>query len=155
VLDGLGRYERLVERALLLDSQRRHAAREAAGQGRSAYRGATDPMRRVLRPRAANLTPESGAIGRRASADTAGTLRRMRAGVIAAGLLALACLVGLQVFLARRFRRVLALALIGATLATAGMAAVGLSVIQQNLDQLRTAKTEGFDSVLTLARARA
>lgn len=155
VLDGLGRYERLVERALLLDSQSRHAAGEAPVQVLSAYRDATDLMRRVLLPQAYNLTLESGTIVRRTYDDTAGTLSLMRAGVIAAGLLALACLVGLQVFLARRFRRVLALALIGATLATAGMAAVGLSVIQQNLDQLRTAKTEGFDSVLTLARARA
>lgn len=155
VLDGLGRYEQLVARALLLDSQSSHAAGDPPASVLGVYRDATDLMRQVLLPQAYNLTLESGTIVRRTYDDTAGMLPLVRAAVIVAGLLALGCLLYLQVYLARRFRRVLGLALVGATLATAGAMAAGLSVIQRDIDFLRTAKFEGFDSVVTLARARA
>ncbi|MDA0638796.1 hypothetical protein OUY22_35755 [Nonomuraea sp. MCN248] len=155
VLDGLGRYEQLVARALLLDSQSSHAPGEPPASALGVYRDATDLMRQELLPQAYNLTLESGTIVRRTYDDTAGTLPLLMAAVIVAGLLALGCLVYLQVYLARRFRRVFGLALVGATLVTVGVAVAGLNVIQRDLDHLRTAKLEGFDPVVTLARARA
>ncbi|MFG1943767.1 hypothetical protein [Nonomuraea sp. NPDC048826] len=155
VLDGLGRYERLVAQALLLDSQARHPAGPPSDEVVRVYRDATDLMRQVLLPQAYNLTLESGTIVRRTYDETAGMLPLLRFAVLVAGLLALACLVYLQVYLARRFRRVLGPALLAATLLTAIATVTGLNVLQQDLDHLRTAKSEGFDSVVTLARARA
>lgn len=155
VLDGLGRYEQLVARALLLNSQSPHPAGEPPAAAVEVYRDATDLMRDVLLPQAYNLTLESGTIVRRTYDDTAGTLPLLRASVVVAALLALACLLHLQVFLARRFRRVFSLPLLVVTVLTVSVTAAGLNVIQRDIDHLRTAKREGFDPVLTLSRARA
>src|SRR5690606_31249610 len=102
-----------------------------------------------------NLTLESGTIVRRTYDDTAGTLPLLRASVVVAALLALACLLHLQVFLARRFRRVFSLPLLVVTVLTVSVTAAGLNVIQRDIDHLRAATREGVDPVLTLSRARA
>ncbi|MCP2344762.1 hypothetical protein [Nonomuraea roseoviolacea] len=155
VLDGLGRYERLVGQALLLDSQARHPAGAPPEKVVEVYRQATDLMRLVLLPQAYNLTLESGTIVRRTYDDKSLTVPALRVAVIVTGLVALACLVWLQVYLARRFRRVFGLALLAATLATAVALVAGASVLGQDERDLRVAKTQGFDPVLNVARARA
>ncbi|WP_203863222.1 hypothetical protein [Planobispora rosea] len=155
VLDGLGRYERLAARALLMDEQAGHPAGPPPQRVLEVYREATDLMRLELLPMAYNLTLESGTIVRRAHEERTAALRTGQVLVAAAGILALGGLVWLQVFLARRFRRVLNPALLVAT-AIAGMYALtGFTVLGGETDVLRQAKQEGFDSVLALARARA
>ncbi|WP_053175588.1 hypothetical protein, partial [Nonomuraea sp. SBT364] len=155
VLDGLGRYERLAARALLLDEQSGHAAGPPPAGVVSVYREATDLMRQVLLPQAYNLTLESGTIVRRTYDDKTVTLPLLRWAVVAAGMLAIGCLAWLQVFLARRFRRVFGPALLAATVVTLVAMVSGATALQQDLDHLRTAKEEGFDSIVTLAKARA
>ncbi|WP_428981534.1 hypothetical protein [Nonomuraea composti] len=155
VLDGLGRYEQLAGRALLLNEQAAHPPGPPPDNVVRTYREATDLMRVVLLPQAYNLTLESGTIVR-ATYDSQGVLAPLaRAAVVLAGLVALACLVWLQVFLARRFRRVFGPALLVATVTTAAALLFGTSALGRDEAHLRTAKVAGFDSVLTLAKARA
>ncbi|MGW4404002.1 hypothetical protein ACWEJ6_08210 [Nonomuraea sp. NPDC004702] len=155
VLDGLGRYERLAGQALLLNEQSRHAPGAPPDTVVGTYRQATDLMRLVLLPQAYNLTLESGTIVRRTYDDKNAMVPLLRSAVLLAGLLALGCLIWLQIFLARRFRRVFGPALLVATLATVVSLILGVNVLGQDQTDLRTAKTQGFDSVLTLAKARA
>ncbi|MFC5823756.1 hypothetical protein [Nonomuraea insulae] len=155
VLDGLGKYERLTGQALLLDERSKHAAGPPPDEVVRTYRQATDLMRLVLLPQAYNLTLESGTIVRRTYDDKAVIVPLLRIAVVLAGLIALGCLIWLQVFLARRFRRVFGPALLVATATTAVALAFGASVLAQDEDALRTAKAAGFDSVLTLAKTRA
>ncbi|WP_235854427.1 hypothetical protein [Nonomuraea aridisoli] len=155
VLDGLGRYERLAAQALLLDERSPHPPGRPPDDVVLLHRQATDLMRLVLLPQAYNLTLENGTIVRQTYDDKALTVPLLRGAVVLAGLLALGCLLVLQVYLARRFRRVLGPALLAATVATAVALLFGSNVLAQDEQALREAKTAGFDSVLTLARARA
>ncbi|SEF73749.1 hypothetical protein SAMN05444920_101510 [Nonomuraea solani] len=155
VLDGLGRYERLAGQALLLDENAKHAPGPPPVDVVRTYRAATDLMRVVLLPQAYNLTLESGTIVRRTYDDKALWVPIVRVAVVVAGLVALGCLIWLQIFLARRFRRVFGPALLVATVTTAVALFFGVSVLSQDEEALRMAKTAGFDSVLTLAKTRA
>ncbi|WP_433225213.1 hypothetical protein [Microtetraspora malaysiensis] len=155
VLDGLGRYERLASRALLLDEQSRHAAGPPSQAALDVYRQATDLMRLDLLPKAYNLTLDSGTVVRHAYADESAAVLAGRFWVALGGALALAVLVALQAFLARRFRRAINPALLAATVAVGVLTIAGVLVLQRVSDDMRTAKEDGFDSVLVLSRARA
>ncbi|SDH00770.1 hypothetical protein [Nonomuraea jiangxiensis] len=155
VLDGLGRYERLAGQALLLDERSAHPPGPPPREVVQTYRSATDLMRLELLPQAYNLTLETGTIVRSTYDEKALMVPLVRGAVLVAGLIALGCLIWLQVFLARRFRRVFGPALLVATVTTAVSLFFGVNVLGQDEEALRTAKSAGFDSVLTLARARA
>ncbi|KAB8195867.1 hypothetical protein FH608_010245 [Nonomuraea phyllanthi] len=154
VLDLLGRYDRLAGQALLLDEQSGHAPGPPPQNVVEAYRGATKLMRVELLPQAYNLTLESGTIVRATYDEKDVMVPLLRDAVVLAGLLALGCLIWLQIFLARRFRRVFGPALLVATVTTVIALLSGMSVLGKDQDALRTAKLRGFDSVLTLAKAR-
>uniref|UniRef100_UPI000DE456B8 hypothetical protein n=1 Tax=Nonomuraea lactucae TaxID=2249762 RepID=UPI000DE456B8 len=155
VLDGLGRYERLAGQALLLDAQANHAAGPPPDNVVALYRQATDLMRQVLLPQAYNLTLENGTIVRRTYDDKSATVPVLRVAVVLTGIAALVCLVWLQIYLAARFRRVFGPALLAATVVTAVALFAGTAVLGEDLRDLRAAKADGFDPVLTVARARA
>ncbi|MER7499728.1 hypothetical protein AB0L05_11680 [Nonomuraea pusilla] len=155
LLDGLGRYERLAGQALLLNERSSHEPGPPPDEVVRTYRQATDLMRLVLLPQAYNLTLENGTIVRRTYDEKAVVVPLVRVAVVVAGLLALACLVWLQVFLARRFRRVFGPALLAATVVTVVALVASVAVLGQDQEALRRAKKAGFDSVLTVARARA
>ncbi|MBG0829676.1 hypothetical protein HS041_18080 [Planomonospora sp. ID67723] len=155
VLDGLGRYERLAARAMLLDEQAGHAAGPPPRPVLELYRQATDLMRLELLPMAYNLTLESGTVVRRAHEEQSSALRTGQVLVAGTGILAVGGLAWLQVFLARRFRRVFNPALLVATAIAGTYTLTGFTVLGNEADVLHTAKRDGFDSVLALARARA
>ncbi|MEU4543035.1 hypothetical protein [Nonomuraea dietziae] len=151
VLEGLGRYERLASEALLLST----LSSRPDDRALAAYRQATDLMTRELLPQAYNLTLESGTIVRHAYEEGHSTVVAVRLVALLCGALALGCLIWLQIYLARSFRRVFGLALLGATVATAACGIAGAVIMEREAASLATAKRDGFDSVLTLARARA
>ncbi|MDP4507197.1 hypothetical protein [Nonomuraea turcica] len=155
VLDGLGAYERLAGQALVLDKRANHPPGPPPEDVVAIYRQATDLMRKVLLPQAYNLTLESGTIVRSTYDEKAVMVPLLRVAVVLAGLLALGCLIWLQVFLATRFRRILGPALLVATVATAVAMISGAGALGRDQEALRQAKSAGFDPVLTLARARA
>ncbi|MGW4795984.1 hypothetical protein ACWEPC_26555 [Nonomuraea sp. NPDC004297] len=155
LIEGLGRYERLAAQARLLDIRSRHTAGPPPDDVVEAYQQATDLMRRELLPRAYNLTLETGTIVRRAHAAERSTTSTARVAVVVAGLLALACLLGLQVYLTGRFRRIFAPALVVATVLAGAALIGGTALLDRQGQALAEAKERGFDSVLTLTRARA
>ncbi|MEV4178754.1 hypothetical protein [Nonomuraea sp. NPDC049709] len=155
LIEGLGRYERLAAQARLLDTQSEHTAGQPPDNVVEAYQKATDLMHRELLPLAYNLTLETGTIVRRAHDAERSATSLASFAVVVTGLLALACLLGLQVYLTRRFRRILAPALVVATVLTAAGLLTGTALLNRQGEALEEAKRRGFDSVLTLTRARA
>ncbi|WP_242614414.1 hypothetical protein [Actinomadura roseirufa] len=155
VLQGLGRYEQLVGEARLLDRQADHPPGRLPAKVVDAYRQATDLMRLELLPKAYNITLDSGANVRRSIETQRSAVLSGRAWVALTGTLVVLLLVAGQVFLARTFRRVLNPALVLATVATAALVAVGTGLLSAQAGHMRTAKEDGFDSILSLSRARA
>lgn len=149
VLNGVSEYQRRVERALLLQQRGDDAGALAE------YRQATDQMQGSLLPRARELTDANVAqLDAKYSEqnDQIQMVSSTVSGVIVACFFILAVS---QVFLFRRTRRVLNGGLLAASLLLVGgttMAGAGLSNASTNL---RAAKVDAFDSIVTLSRARA
>ncbi|MFA1548835.1 hypothetical protein [Actinomadura chokoriensis] len=155
VLDGLGKYERLVGQAMQLDAQSNHAPGELPNQVIDAYRQATDLMKLQLLPKAYNITLDSGAHVRQSYETKRSAVLTGRAWVALTGLIVLLFLIATQLYLARTFRRVLNPALLLATLATIVLTSVGAGLLTAHAGHIKNAKEDGFDSILQLSRARA
>ncbi|WP_412515672.1 hypothetical protein [Actinomadura madurae] len=155
VLDGLGKYERLVGQAMQLDAQSNHAPGETPPQVVNAYRQATDLMKLQLLPKAYNITLDTGAHVRESYETKRSAVLTGRAWVALTGLIVLLFLIATQLYLMRTFRRVLNPALVLATLGTLVLTAVGAGLLTAHAGHIRKAKEDGFDSILQLSRARA
>ncbi|MFC4912508.1 hypothetical protein [Actinomadura gamaensis] len=155
VIDGLGQYQRLVGKALTLNEQAQHAPGELPQPVVDTYRQASDLMKLELLPKAYNLTLDSGATVRQSYQEKRTSVLDGRYWVLAAGLVALLVLVGGQLAMAREFRRLLNPGLALATVATVALVAVGVGLLNAQAGHLLRAKRDGFDSVLTMSRARA
>jgi hypothetical protein len=155
LLSDMGRYERLVGEALTLDAQADHAAGPPPPEVIDRYRAATDLMKVELLPKAYNLTLDSGAVVRKTYEDKRSAVLGGRIWVALTGLVVVGILVAAQIFMARRFRRMINPALALATLGTLALVIAAIGLLSAQADHLRTAKRDGFDSVLALSRARA
>jgi hypothetical protein len=119
------------------------------------YRQATDLMKLELLPPAYNLTLGGGATVREAYVAKRSAVLSGRVWLILAGLAVFAALAGLQVFVAVRFRRRVNYALALATLGLIVLAVSAIRLLSGEAADLQAAKTGGFDSILTMSRARA
>ncbi|MQY02979.1 hypothetical protein [Actinomadura macrotermitis] len=155
LLKGLGRYERLAGQALLADQESDHTAGPPSERVTGLYRQATDMMKLDLLPKAYNLTLDNGTLVRHTYEDERTSVKYGIGWVLGTGLLLVALLAALQLFLAVRFRRLLNPALAAATLAALVLTGAGAVMLGGQLDHLRAAKEDGFDSILALSRARA
>lgn len=155
VLNGLGQYEQLVGQALVLDQNQGHQAGQASESVLAPYRQANTLMKLDLLPQAYNLTLDSGTKVRRAYEDKRSAVLAGRLWVLVTGLVVLAVLVGLQVYLAAGFRRLLSPWLVLATAGTLALVVLCMIVFTGEADHLKKAKSDGFDSILALSRARA
>ena len=155
VLDGLGQYERLASQAMVLDAQANHPAGPPPGNVIAVYRQATGLMTLELLPPAYNLTLEGGATVREAYVAKRSAVLSGRIWVALAGLAVIVALAGLQFFVAVRFRRWLNPWLAVATLGLIVLTASAVSLLSGEAAHLQAAKTSGFDSILTMSRARA
>ncbi len=155
ILDGLGQYERLVSRAMVLDEQAHHLAGPPPANVIAVYRQATDLMTLELLPPAYNLTLEGGATVREAYAAKRSAVLAGRLWVGLAGLAVIAALAALQFFLVARFRRRLNPALAVATFGLIVLTVSAVRLLSDEAAHLQAAKTSGFDSILTMSRARA
>lgn len=155
VIEGLGRYERLAAQAMLLDTQAAHAAGPPPQRVIALHRQATDLMKVELLPKAYNLTLDSGTTVRSTYEAKHAAVDAGRIWVLGTGAIVLVILLILQVYLARRFRRLLNPALALATLTTIGIVVAAVFMLGGQADHLKTAKRDGFDSILALSRARA
>lgn len=155
VLDGLGKYERLVGQAMQLDAQANHEPGETPTEVVDAYRQATDLMKMQLLPKAYNITLDTGAHVRQSYETKRSAVLSGRAWVALTGVIVLLLLIATQLYLARTFRRVLNPALVLATLATVVLTTVGAGLLTAHAGHIKKAKEDGFDSILQLSRARA
>ena len=155
VLDQLGRYEALAAQAILLDGQAGHTAGHPPVAALDSYRQATDLLATGLLPAAQSLTDRNA----RALEDTyeaqRGATLTTRMWVAVIGALIVVILLVLQLYLYRRFRRVLNPALALATLAALAFTVSGTALLGAESEHLRVAKKDAFDSILALTQARA
>ncbi|WP_245627569.1 hypothetical protein [Actinomadura oligospora] len=155
LLDSLGRYEQLAGKALLQDQNSPHAAGPPSDQVTKMYRSATDMMKLELLPQAYNLTLDNGTIVRHTYEDKRSAVLTGRTVVVVTGLVLLVLLAGFQWSMAKRFRRLLNLPLALTTVAVVVVVAWTAAMLGSQASALSKAKTDGFDSILALARARA
>ena len=155
VLDALGRYEQLAGQALQLDQRQSHAAGPPSKEVGDLYTQATNLMKLDVLPKAYNLTLDNGTTVRRTYESKHSEVLAGRAWVLLTGLVLVVILVGLQLYLAVHFRRLVNPVLALATLASVILVAVTVGLLTSEASHLRKAKNDGFDSVLSLSRARA
>jgi hypothetical protein len=155
VLDALGRYEQLAGQALQLDQRQSHVAGPPSQEVGALHRQATDLMKLDVLPKAYNLTLDNGTTVRRTYESKHSAVLAGRAWVLLAGVILIIVLVGLQGYLALHFRRLVNPVLAVATLASVVLIAATVGLLTSEANHLRKAKKDGFDSVLSLSRARA
>ncbi|MFE2724157.1 hypothetical protein [Kitasatospora sp. NPDC059327] len=155
VIGELGRYEGRVARAQLLGEQAHAPAGRPAAEALAAYREATDLLRQRLLPAVDEVTAANSETVRRTYVAQRGDLGAGRWWILVAGLLALAALVALQIVLTNRYRRLLNVPLVAATLLVLLGLAAGSTLAARAEHQLVVAKSDSYDSVIALGRARA
>jgi hypothetical protein len=155
VLNGLGQYEALAAEAMYLDGQAGAPAGRPPAAALALYRQATDEMRTSILPAASSLT-SSNADALSSAYQT--TRSRALTGVfwtVLLGVLALAALIALQVYLALGHRRLLNLPLAAASVVVLVLTIAAAAALLGQANHLRVAKVEAFDSILALSQARA
>ncbi|MGW2819244.1 hypothetical protein [Streptomyces sp. NPDC001415] len=148
--DDFAQYQELVGRALENDEHP-----DGKDPARADYRRATDLLAQRLLPQARQLVDANDAVyeGEYDAAHSDLIIQITAEAVL--GTLLLAALVVLQMHLARRFRRILNPALLGATLCALVALVCGGQLLSGSADQLKIARHDSFDSVVALSRSRA
>ncbi len=155
VLDDLGRYEALAAQTVLLDQQNAHPPGRPAAATLARYRQATDLLKNQLLPAVHRLTDQhAGALENTYEAQR-DRIRLTRLAVLVTGSALLVLLLALQVYLGRRFHRLVNPALAAATLLALFGVVLGVGLLTDEAEHLRVAKKDAFDSILALTQARA
>jgi hypothetical protein len=154
-LDGVGQYEALAADALLTDQQARSSVGRAPAASLAYYQQATDLMRTSILPSVSSLTNVSASKLDASYSDGTSTAWTTVGVVIAAGAALIAILVGLQLYLSARFRRLANPALVAATLVGVALVITATTRLSAEAGHLKVAKQDAFDSILALTQARA
>lgn len=155
VLNQLGQYEALVAKSDLLESQAKAQPGRPPVEALVAYQQAGDLLREQLLPAADQVAGSN-----ESTVNGIYTTQRADLGsgwwwLLGTGLLALAALAGLQRALTVRFRRLVSPPLAAAALLT-GAGLIYALVLASGADhQLVVAKSNAYDSVIAIGRARA
>ena len=155
VLDALGRYQALAADAIVVNQRGHDPAGRPSAATLSYFQQATDLMSTtVLRAVGSLTTANASALDMRYNLDrsTAATGRVL---VLVLGLAVAGALLGTQVFLAARFRRLVNPALATATVLVLGLVIAGTVQLGAQAGNLKVAKQDAFDSILALTQARA
>ncbi|WBP86219.1 hypothetical protein [Kitasatospora cathayae] len=155
VIGELGQYEALVARAQLLEEQAHAPVGRPSADALAAYHQATDLLRQRLLPAVDEVTKANAAVVERNYTDRRDALSGGWWTILVTGLLALAALGLLQRLLAVRFRRLVNVPLAATTLLTLAGLVTALTLTSRVDHQLVVAKSNSFDSVIALSRARA
>jgi hypothetical protein len=155
VLDALGRDQALAADAILVDQRGHDPAGRPSAATLSYFQRATDLMRTTVLPAAASLTTANASALDNSYHQNRSTAARGQVLVLVLGLAVAGALLGTQVFLAARFRRVINPALAAATLLAVGLAIAGAAQLGAQAGNLKVAKQDAFDSILALTQARA
>ncbi|MEU7090566.1 hypothetical protein [Kitasatospora aureofaciens] len=155
VIGELGQHEALVARAQLLEEQAHAPAGRPSADALAAYHQATDLLRQRLLPAVDDVTRANAAVVDRNYTDQRDALSGGWWTILVTGLLALAGLGLLQRVLAVRFRRLVNVPLAATTLLALAGLITALTLTSRADHQLVVAKSNSFDSVVALSRARA
>lgn len=155
ILDDLGQYEALAAQTILLDQQNPHPPGRPTPATLAAYRQTTDLLKTQLLPAAHQLTDQHAAALEATYRSQHDRIQSMRVWVLVTGVLLLAVLLALQIYLTRRFRRLLNPALAAATALAVTGVVLGTGLLTDEAEHLRSAKKDAFDSILVLTQARA
>ncbi len=145
---GMGTYERLIQKSRDDHEARRPEATED-------YREAARLLDETLLPAADALDRANHDVLERTYSRQATTSFAARAFVLLTGLLALAAMVIVQIFLSRRTRRTFNPLLLLATLLLLGVTVWSLAAMGGEQGELKVAKEDAFTSIHALWRARA
>src|SRR5580658_5577381 len=155
VLDALGRYEALAADAILVNQRGKDPAGHASAATLSYFQQATDLMSTTVLPAAASLTTANASALDLSYNQDRSAASSGRVLVLVLGLAAAGTLLGVQVFLAARYRRLVNPALAAAAVLAIGLAVAGAAQLSAQADHLKVAKQDAFDSILALTQARA
>jgi CHASE3 domain sensor protein len=152
VLDEFGRYQSLAARAMqLVDREGAGPASQdvvdLARQATVVLHAAVDSVRK--------LAVVNGKLLDQSYRDRQASTAAARQWLVGIGIVFLASLVGLQVVLRLRMRRRLNPAVAVATLLAGWLVFGGITQMNRQSDQLRSAKEDAFDSLMVLRQARA
>lgn len=155
VLDALGRYEAFAADAMLMNQRGHDQAGRPSAATLNYFQQATDLMRTGVLPAATSLTDSNAnSLDATYRQDRSSALDG-RALVLMLGLACVAVLVGLQTYLALRYRRLVNPALAIATVLAAGVAIAAAAQLGTQSGHLTVAKKDAFDSIVALTQARA
>ncbi|MCX4096147.1 hypothetical protein [Nocardia sp. alder85J] len=154
LLDQLGQYEALAAQIMLLNDTEQNPAGRPSGRILVLQRQATDLMARM------QLDTQRLANDNKTALDSAYTATRRdttdaRVQLMLLGAVLLGALIALQVLLRVTMRRRLNPALLAATAVAAALVGGSLIAGADAAHQLKVAKQDAFESLLTLQRARA
>ena len=155
ILDTFGQYQALAAQTLLLDRQTAHDIGRPGAAALVEYRKATDLSRTQLLPRVKSLADGQAARLDATYQSAHDELTTARVWVVVLGAVLLVMLVGLQVYLARRFHRVTSPPLLVATVAATVGLVLSVGLLTTEADQLKVAKKDAFDSLIALESGRA
>jgi hypothetical protein len=155
VIDDLGRYEALAAQTVLVDQQNPHLAGRPSTAALAQYRQTTDLLKTHLLPSARRLSDLNARALESTYQSEHDRVLSTRILVVLLGAIALISLIGLQIYLARRFHRLVNPALVAATIVTATSLVLAVGLLSHQSEHLRTAKKDAFDSLLVLTQARA
>ncbi|WP_304455404.1 hypothetical protein [Nocardiopsis sp. YSL2] len=149
-----GRYRELAGRALALSEDATYPAGEVPGQVVAARAEAARHLREEVLPLAEDVSLDATRTAFHRTKDARDTVVTARAAVAVGSAAALAALIVLQVFLARRFRRTFSPALLVATAVTAIYTYTGVTVMATQTDVLERMTFDGLIPVATQATIR-
>jgi hypothetical protein len=154
-LDALGKFQALSADALLTDQQTPSAVGRPPAAASAYYQQATDLMQTTILPVVSSLTGVSASRLDATYTDGRSTAGTAAVAATAVGVVLLAVLLALQLYLSARFRRRVSPALAAATLVAVGLAITGWTRLSAEGGNMHVAKVEAFDSVIALTQARA
>ncbi|MFD3405415.1 hypothetical protein ACFWUU_32325 [Kribbella sp. NPDC058693] len=156
ILDQLGQYEAYAAQVMLLERQASPAVPGRPPVGAlSLFRQATDLMHKDLLPAVATLTETNSAALNRTYTDRQASIADARWILLLVGIVLIAVLVWLQLFLARRTHRVVNPRLLFATVVSVAVVIGGSVLLSGEAKHLKVAKHDAFNSILVLTKARA
>ncbi len=155
VLYALGRYEALAADAIVVDQRGHDPAGRPSTATLTYFQQATDLMSATVLPDAASLTAANASALDASYNQNRATVTSGQVIVLAFGLAVAGALLGVQVFLAARFRRLVNPALAAATVLALCLAIAGTVHFGAQAGNLKVAKQDAFDSILALTQARA
>jgi len=155
VLNALGRYETLAADAILVNGRGNDPAGLPSSATLGYFQQASDLMANSILPAVQNLTKANDAsltasYNQNRSAATTGRLI-----TLALGIILIAVLVVLQLFLTRRYHRLVNPLLAAATVIALGLTGAAAVQLGAQNSHLYLAKVEAFDSIQALTQAEA